>query len=102
MAEQKEITVTRGQIALRLLYTLLFVLVFGILKSIVCLITLFQYVYLFITLQPNEPVRIFANKVISYAYRVLRYITLNENLRPFPFSEFPGEMELPEEEVTFP
>lgn len=102
MTKPEETAVTRGQIALRLLYTLLFVAVFGILKAIICLTTLFQYAYLFITLQHSEPVRTFANKVVSYAYQVWRYITLNENRRPFPFTEFPGEMDLPEEEVTFP
>ena len=101
MPEATTPTVTRVQIALRLLYTLVFLFIFGILKAIVCLISIFEVFYLFITLQPSEPVRLFANKVVTYAYRVARYITLNENLRPFPFSDFPGEMELPEEEVSF-
>jgi hypothetical protein len=96
-----ETPVTRGQIALRLLITLLFFAVFGILKTVICLTTLFQYVYLFITLQHSEPVRVFANKAVTYAYRVWRYITLNENRRPFPFTEFPELMESPEEEVSF-
>ncbi|MBI4644480.1 MAG: DUF4389 domain-containing protein [Deltaproteobacteria bacterium] len=101
MNEQTQTPVTRGQIAMRLLYTLLFVAVFCILKVIVYLTTLFQFVYLFITLQHSEPVRAFANKVVTYAYRVWRYITLNENRRPFPFTDFPEAMESPEEEVSF-
>jgi hypothetical protein len=101
MNEQTQTAVTRGQIAMRLLYTLLFVAVFCILKIIVYLTTLFQFVYLLITLQHSEPVRAFANKVVTYAYRVWRYITLNENRRPFPFTDFPEAMELPEEEVSF-
>lgn len=101
MNEQKETPVTRGQIALRLLITLLFFAVFGILKAIICLTTLFQYVYLFITLQHSEPVRAFTNKVVTYAYRVWRYITLNENRRPFPFTDFPEAMEKSDEEVSF-
>lgn len=101
MSDQPETTVTRGQIAMRLLYTILFLAVFEILKSIIWLTTLFQYVYLFISLQHSEPVRVFTNKLVSYAYRVSRYNTLNENRRPFPFTEFPAEMELPEEEVSF-
>jgi len=98
---KKETPVTRGQIAIRLLYTFLFLAVFGILKAIICLTTLFQFVYLFITLQHSEPVRVFANKVVAYIYRVSRYITLNENLRPFPFAEFPEAMESPQAEVSF-
>ena len=101
MNELTQTPVTRGQIALRLLYTLLFVAVFCILKAIIYLTTLFQFVYLFITLQHSEPVRAFANKVTTYAYRVWRYITLNENRRPFPFTDFPETMEMPEEKVSF-
>jgi hypothetical protein len=101
MNEKMETPVTRGQIAIRLLYTLLFVAVFCILKAIIYLTTMFQFAYLFITLQYSEPVRTFANKVVSYAYRVWRYITLNENRRPFPFTEFPEAMEAPEGEVSF-
>ena len=102
MSEAKENTVTRGQIAVRLLYTLLFLVVFEIVKGIVFLTILFQYVCLLVTMKHSEPVRTFTNKVITYAYRISRYMTLNETPRPFPFAEFPGEMELPEEEVTFP
>jgi hypothetical protein len=39
--------------------------------------------------------------VSVYAYRVLRYATLNENEKPFPFDNFPKEIELPDKEVFF-
>lgn len=94
--------VNRTQIAVRLLYTLLFLAVFCILKAIILLTALFQFIHLFITLKPNEPVRTFANKVIAYAYKVWRYVTLNDNRRPFPFAELPPELEPSEPEVTFP
>ncbi|MDD2901094.1 MAG: DUF4389 domain-containing protein [Syntrophales bacterium] len=102
MNGQPQTGVDRGQIVRRLLITVLFLPINGIVNATIVLTTLFQYVYLLITLQHSEPVRVFANKVISYGYRVWRFISLNENLRPFPFTEIPGEMELPEEEVTFP
>jgi len=39
--------------------------------------------------------------VAAYGYRVMRYLTLNDNLRPFPFSELPQDMEPPVGEVKF-
>ena len=93
--------VTRAQIAVRLLYTLLYLAVFCVLKAIILLTTLLQFVLLFLTLKHSEPARLFANKVVSFAYRVWRYITLNENRRPFPFSEFPEEIDSPDEKVSF-
>jgi D-alanyl-lipoteichoic acid acyltransferase DltB (MBOAT superfamily) len=101
MNDQAQGPVTRTQIAVRLLFSLLYVIIFEIVKAIILLTTLVQFVLLLITLKHNEPARTFANKVATYAYRVMRYLTLNENRRPFPFSEFPEEMELPDEEVSF-
>lgn len=101
MNDKPKAAVSRAQIAIRLLYTLFYVAVFCILKAIILLTTAFQFILLFITLKPSEPARVFANKMVAYAYRVWRYITLNENRRPFPFTEFPGEIDLPDEEVSF-
>jgi len=101
MNEEPQATLTRKQIAIRLLYTLLYVAIFMVTKTIVLLITLFEYFMLLVTLHHNEPARAFANKVVTYTYRLMRYMTLNENSRPFPFSEFPAEIELPDEEVSF-
>ncbi len=92
---------SRKQIAIRFLFSILFVIVFEILKTIIQLTVLFQYIFLFITKKHNEPVRTFSNKVSTYAYKVLRYLTLNENLKPFPFTEFPKEMDSPDSEIRY-
>ena len=101
MPDELQVTTTRKQIAIRLLYTLLYMAIFELVKTIVVLITLFEYFFLLITLQHNEPARTFANKVATYGYRVMRYLTLNESQRPFPFTDFPAEIEPPEGEVRF-
>jgi hypothetical protein len=101
MPDFSQVATSRKQVAIRLLYTLLYMAIFELVKTIVLLITLFEYFFLLITLQHNEPARAFANKVATYGYRVMRYLTLNENQRPFPFSEFPAEIELPDDEVRF-
>jgi len=92
---------SRKKIAIRLLYTILFLIVFEILKIIVQVCTLFQYVYLLISKSYNQPIRNFSNKVSVFAYKVLRYVTLNENEKPYPFNDFPRELELPEDNVLF-
>jgi D-alanyl-lipoteichoic acid acyltransferase DltB (MBOAT superfamily) len=101
MNDAAQETLSRKQVAIRLLYTLLFVAIFMVVKTIILLITIFEFFYLLVTLQHNEPARTFANKVATYGYRLMRYMTLNENQRPFPFAEFPAEIELPDEEVRF-
>jgi hypothetical protein len=91
----------RKKITVRLLYTVFFLIVFEILKIIIQVSVLFQYVYLLISKTYSNPVRNFTNKVSIYAYKVLRFVTLNENEKPYPFHDFPEEFELPEGEVFF-
>jgi len=94
-------TFPRKKILVRLLYTVFFFIIFEILKIIIQVSVLFQYVYLLISKTYSEPVRNFTNKVSIYAYKVLRYVALNENEKPYPFSDFPQEIEKPEGEVFF-
>jgi predicted membrane protein len=92
---------SRKKIAIRLLYTILFMIVFAILSIIIKVSVIFQYVYLLISKTYNNPIRNFSNKVSVYAYKVLRFVTLNENEKPYPFKDFPKEFELPDTEVLF-
>lgn len=91
----------RRDIAVRFLYSVLYFVIFELVKTVVQLTVVVQYVLLFITRKPSEPLRRFSNRVAAYAYRLLRYLTLNENLRPFPFSDLPPELEPMEYPVTF-
>lgn len=101
MNDQPQEATPRSQIAIRLLFTILFLPIYGICNALIVLTTLFQFVLLFITQKHSEPVRTFANRVISFAYRVWRYVSLNSSQRPFPFAEFPEELEPPEAEIRF-
>jgi len=101
MNDQTQEPRSRDRFAIRLLYTLLFPPIYGICNFLVLLTTLFQFALLLITLRHSEPVRSFANRVISYEYRIWRYVSLNSSQRPFPFAEFPPAVEPPEAEVGF-
>ncbi len=92
---------SRKDIGIRLLYTLLYLVIFEVLKAVIQITVIFQFIYLLITQKYSQPVRNFSNKVASYAYRIMRYTTLNENRKPFPFSEFPAEGETPEGKPKF-
>lgn len=94
-------SITNGMIGIRFLYTILFFFAMGVVGVILKIAILFQFVILFATRKHNEPVRDFCNQLSTYGYRLLRYITLNENRRPFPFSDYPGAMEPPEKQVLF-
>ena len=88
------IEIERGSTGVRFLYTLLFFLIAQLLEGLFLLLILFELLYALVTQEPpTYRVRRFANRVIGYLYRVLRYLTYNEECPPFPFAEFPTEVE---------
>lgn len=101
MNDQPQEPLSRHQIVCRLLFTLLILPITAICNLLIVLTFLFQFLLLIITLKHSDPLRAFANRVIAYVYRLWRYISLNSSRRPFPFAEFPAELEPPEAEVLF-
>jgi hypothetical protein len=101
--ETRATTVNRGEILKRLAVTLVCLIFFEVLTLIVEVATLFQYAYLLAAKKRSEPLRRFCNGLAQYGYRIMRYATLNENRRPFPFAEFPSDedCEPPAKQVQF-
>jgi hypothetical protein len=93
---------SRKNIAIRFIYALVFLVMFEILKIILQFTVLFQYVYLLITKKHSEPVREFSNKLATYIYKIIRYVTLSDNDRPFPFNSLPDALEGLESDIRFP
>jgi hypothetical protein len=86
--------IDRKDTGIRILLTLLFGLIAGVVESVAALIIVFALVWALITRQPpGLRVRELANRIITYYYRIGRYLTYNESLVPFPFSEFPEALE---------
>src|SRR5208337_2952027 len=93
--------IPRGKIGIRLIFTLIFLVILSLMHFIIQMTTLIQYVILIITKSYSEPLRSFSNKAAAYVYRIIRYMTLNDNTRPFPFTDFPQEIESPEDRAMF-
>ena len=93
MDELSQSGIPRGKIGIRLIFTLLFLVILSLMHFLIQMITLIQYVILLITRSYSEPLRSFSNKAAVYVYRLIRYITLNDNIRPFPFTELSVDRE---------
>ena len=88
--------IDRKDTGIRILLTILFVLIVGVVESVLGLIILFALLWALITKQPPAVgLRALANRIITYYYRIGRYLTCNEPLVPFPFSDFPEAIEEP-------
>ena len=92
MAEaSKKTTADRTAILKRFAVTLVCMIFFEVTGLLVQLAVLFQYGYLLAAKKRSEPLRLFTNNLAQYGYRLMRYNTLNENGRPFPFNAFPQD-----------
>ena len=86
--------IERVETGVRALYSLLFFVVARVLEGVIVVVVLFQILFTLITRRlPPTRVRGFANRAISYFYRIGRYLTYNDPDRPFPFAELPVELE---------
>jgi hypothetical protein len=85
-----------GETGVRALYTLLFALIWQVGESILGVVAVFGIVWALITRRP-PPARLreFSNRLVTYLYRVGRYVTYNEAQVPFPISDFPPALEPP-------
>ena len=86
--------VDRGDTGIRIALTLLFALVAAVLESVIGVIVVFELLWTLVTRQaPSPRVRELANRIITYYYRIGRYLTYNESRVPFPFNDFPPALE---------
>ncbi|MFQ5699108.1 MAG: DUF4389 domain-containing protein [Myxococcota bacterium] len=86
--------IERRDTAARALLTILFWIVHSVVDSVIGLVVIFSLVWTAITRRPpSERLRVLANRIITYDYRIGRYLTYNDSPVPFPFSDFPAPIE---------
>ena len=86
--------IPRKETAHRIALTLLFAIIAGAIRTVLTLIVVFELLFALVTRRPpGLRVRGLANRITTYYYRVLRYLTYSESQVPFPFSDFPEPLE---------
>jgi hypothetical protein len=87
-------TIDPKETGVRILFSVLFALITVVLVMLLGAVMGFMLSFTLVTKRPPaDEVRHFANRTISYLYRVLRYVTYNDSVVPFPFSNLPDEIE---------
>lgn len=85
----------RGETGRRIVYTLVFSVIASITQTVLTTLVVFQLGFALITQrEPGPELRHFANHALSYLVRIYRYMTYNDACPPFPFREFPDELDL--------
>jgi len=72
-----------------------FYVIANIAQGVLSVVILFQLGFALITQrEPGPEIRRFANQTISYLVRIGRFLSYNDATPPFPFREFPAELDL--------
>ena len=74
---------------LRLLIMLIFVLIYGVAELVVAAVILFQVGSMLITGGRNGRADDLGQRLATYVYEVIRFLTYTSDERPFPFGPWP-------------
>jgi hypothetical protein len=86
--------ISRGRTAARIGLSLIFVLLARVAEGVLGAVIVFELLYALVTERPpSVEVRRFANRVLSYLVEVARYLTCASDAPPFPFADFPPELD---------
>ncbi len=75
---------------LRLLVMLLmFFILFYLVKFIVSIALVVQWVLVLLSGEPNSRLKGFTKSLNQYAFQIMEYVSFNADKRPFPLSDWP-------------
>jgi len=80
---------------MRLLYMVLFAVLYKVAEFIMWVVVLFQVIFTLVTGSSNERARKFGKQLSVYVYGLWAYLTYNTEKKPFPFSDWPTTTSLP-------
>ena len=90
MTEQHSPAEMNG-ILTKLLYLVLFVIVFWVCLFILAAVVIFQFVYHLLNGEKHDDVTRFAGHFSTYLGQISAYLTLASEHKPFPFENWPPE-----------
>jgi hypothetical protein len=76
---------------LKTLFIVLFSIIYRILDVVVLLLVIVQWGFNLTTGQTNPALSEFSDGLARYIAQIVRYITANNNTKPFPFTDWPSK-----------
>lgn len=80
---------TDESIWMRLLFIILFGVIYGVAEIVVCAVVVLQFGFVLFTDKRNSGLLEFGTNVSDFIYQILLYVTFNSDHKPFPFSDWP-------------
>jgi hypothetical protein len=84
---------TRKNVGIYFCFAALYILLTGLMGFAVLVLAVLQGVLLLILTRPNAAIKSLSHRMVVYIYKMLRYITLCEAKKPYPFGPIPEEIE---------
>lgn len=81
----------KRQIWIRGLFMLLMIMVLQVTGTVILCITLFQFIVMLISGQPNNRLQQFSRSLSLYLGHLAGFLTFTTEDVPFPFSDWPAE-----------
>lgn len=79
---------------LRLLFMVLFALLFQVATLVMWVLVVLQFLFSLITGRDNKNLRAFGASLSTYIHQTLKFLTYVSDEKPFPFADWPSENEV--------
>jgi len=80
----------------RLLFMILFTILYSAAEVVLAVVVVFQFLTVLITGAKNNKVLSFGAQLSTYVYQVFSFLTFNTEVRPYPMGDWPSDKALPE------
>ena len=73
----------------RALYTILFLIIIRLISMVLFVIAITQYIYSWLTGEPNEKILYFTEGLAEYSKALVSYVGFNTDEKPWPVGDWP-------------
>jgi len=85
---------------LRLVFMLVFAVVFAATRVVLVVVIAAQFLWVLFTANRNDKLLGFGSQLATFIYQIYRYLSFNTEKRPFPFDDFPSATPLIDDSVA--
>ena len=89
-----------NEIWFRGLYMFLFLVILGLVKGVVFIVAVIQFILMVVNKTANEPLRNFGQGLSTYLYDITQFLIFNTDNKPFPFEDWSNEPPKNENKAT--
>lgn len=99
MWEEVKYNIKRGSVWLRLLYMILFAVIYSVAEMVLAAVVVLQFIFVLVTTQRNLRLLSLGASLSRFLYQIFLYLTFNSEQRPFPFDEWPSPTQSAEQRL---